>query len=176
MKQTIIITMMILSMITLASAGVIYSGETYEIESGLDEVIVWSIINNNTFIDARDYTNHSIIVVMPEDVEDMTFSVEFKGYRNEEERIVYRGGGSGRISYKNNTIYLPYNNTVYQDKIIETIKEINNTIFLDSPYDPEGNNYGWIAFGVLLSGLIIFFIIRGMSNVPQGNNSVVVTQ
>jgi hypothetical protein len=122
MLRQITTMIVIILFISIAQANTIYSGENFEYRTDLDEIITWRVINNNTFINATQTSNKTINISIHELSEALSFSLEIKGYKNEEERIVYipsSGGGSSRIVYKNNTLVTFLNKTEYVDKIVE---------------------------------------------------------
>jgi hypothetical protein len=124
------IILIIATIMALGFTSAYYEGETFNVSSGLDEIIAWSIINNNSFINATKISNTSISITIPEISDSFNFSVIFKGYINSEEKVQvidrYIHGGGG-IIYKNktlnNTIYIPYEN---ETKIEELNKIIEN--------------------------------------------------
>jgi hypothetical protein len=126
MIKTITIGLALIILASLIQAIVVYSGETYQYTTDLDEIITWKVINNNTFINASQISNKTISIFIPELSEPLSFSLEIKGYKNEEERVVYipsnGGGGGSRLVYKNNTNTIFLNRTEYKDRIVE--KEI----------------------------------------------------
>lgn len=166
-KKTITIMSLIL-MVSLVQA--IYEGPNI-INSGLDELISWQIINNDTWINATQISNTSIQVTIPELTTNLSFGVIFKGYKNEEPQVVYvnSGGGSGGGShtvYKNNTIYR--NVTQYVDKI----KEVEKIVYKDNndsiktitipktPSNSKGLSPFWIVVGVSVILTLIFFVVK----------------
>lgn len=158
-KSYQILLLIMLLCLSVIEAEVLYPGETYNYSSGLDEILVWEIINNDTFINATKIDNSTIQIVIPELAEDLNFSIIIKGYKDEEEKIVYvdrwhssGGGGSTRYIYKNNTI----NNTIYLDKT----KEVEVPIYLN---DSSGNEEESLA--IPLFYIILAFILFILSSV-----------
>lgn len=143
------ITMIIATfVVTLSLASALYEG-TNIVNPGLDYISNWKIVNNNTWINATKINDTSILITIPELSENLSFSIYFEGYINEEEKVVYvpissGGGSSTKYIYKNNTIYKDI--IQYKDK--EIVKQVNETIYLTEKSDD----------GKLLISLISLFI------------------
>lgn len=144
-------------LINLVIAIPIYEGPN-TIDSGLDYISNWWIINNDTYVNATQVSNSSINITIPLMSElNKTFSVRFEGYKNEEEKIVYvSSGGSGgtktKYVYRNNTEYIIFerNKTkeIVVDNPIEVEKEIGKIPL-----------WFWILSGILILGIIVLGVL-----------------
>ena len=140
--------------ISIASA--LYEG-TNIIDSGLDQIVIYSIINNNTWINSTQVSNTSIQITIPELSSNLSFSIIFQGYKNEQEKVIYisSGGSSSGNSvsyiYKNITKEVPVEKVIYLEK--------NNTITIEKNNEVNMNlKWFWITI-VILSILLLVSII-----------------
>ena len=113
-KQKTILTIalgtlgMVMLVIGMALAVTLYEGESYELNMNFDDIISWQVIGNDSYVNATQITNHSILITIPSIASSMNFTIEAKGYKDEEEKVsyVYVGGGShskSRVEYRNVT-------------------------------------------------------------------------
>lgn len=169
-KEQIIIGIIALLVLTPAiSAMVVYPGEIINISSGLDEIIDWKIINNNTFINSTKINSTTISVKIPELAENLSFSFIFYGYRNEEEKVVFVSAGGGtKYVYKNITITKDI--IQYVDKIIENkskTNSLNETIIILSS-EKEKLEKDLQKAKKFLLGLSIIFLLTTIAIVIIG--------
>jgi hypothetical protein len=135
----------------------LYSGETYSqnLSDTFDEIIVFEIIGNTSFVD-YDITNLTLTIRVSEIAEEDNYNITIKGYKNEEERVVYvHSGGRGSSSktiYKNVTIPVPYQVTEYVDRIIE------KNITIEVPSEPKDKSHAWWEWALLGTATFILLI------------------
>ncbi len=148
----------------LGMVSALYSGETYSqnLSDTFDEIIVFEIVGNTSFVD-YDITNMTLNIKVSEIAEEDNYNITIKGYKNEEERVVYvhsGGGGSSKTIYKNVTQYVnvPNNTIEYIDRIIE--KNITTEVPLE-PKDKQSPIFAWVITGAILL-MIIYSVIRSL--------------
>jgi len=164
MKTTIAIIILIMGIIVtillgISSAYALYEG-TNQIDSGLDYISNWKIINNQSNINATQISNTSLLINVPELTSNLSFSIVFEGYLNEEEKVIieYSSGGTHYV-YKNNITYKDRNITQYVNQSVDRIVYVdkNNTITLEPPNNSTLNK--WIILGIICLAILVTLMI-----------------